>query len=233
MPFDAVTPWAVTVDWSLTLNAADTTLYQKMATAVSGYANIPGDRTSFYSSLNNPPNLVINGWSGMVNNVQTAAGGGYVVTVAVFPDLTTAAYGEHTTVSSEYSEQFGVDSNGNESHVTFSKLIPGAAQSCTGVFSVPNYARPFPPIDSVGVFLPPPVLQCQPQRPGINVTPAIAPDGTVYVVSRANNSSRFGYLVAVTNTLEPKWATSLRGLLHDGCGVTIPSVAVPNPETLA
>ena len=119
MPFDAVTPWAVTVDWSLTLNADDTTLYQKMATAVSGYANIPGDRTSFYSSLNNPPNLVINGWSGMVNNVQTADGGGYVVTVAVFPDLTTAAYGEHTTVSSEYSEQFGVDSNGNVTYMTF------------------------------------------------------------------------------------------------------------------
>jgi outer membrane protein assembly factor BamB len=53
------------------------------------------------------------------------------------------------------------------------------------------------------------------------VAPAVAPDGTIYTVSRAHGSSRYAYLVAVNADLTPKWAASLRDHLSDGCGVLL------------
>jgi hypothetical protein len=48
------------------------------------------------------------------------------------------------------------------------------------------------------------------QRPGINVAPAIAPDGTLYTSSRAHMSAIQSYLVSVdTQTLTAKWAVPL------------------------
>jgi hypothetical protein len=58
---------------------------------------------------------------------------------------------------------------------------------------------------------------------GLNVAPAIAPDGTIYSVSRAHLRSRYSYLVAVNPNLSPRWQASLRGHLADGCGVTLPN----------
>src|SRR5439155_1390529 len=52
----------------------------------------------------------------------------------------------------------------------------------------------------------------------------------IYTLSRAHRNSRFSFLVAATHELKPKWSTSLRGLVDDGCGVTDPSVGVPNPD---
>jgi outer membrane protein assembly factor BamB len=57
---------------------------------------------------------------------------------------------------------------------------------------------------------------------GLNVAPAIAPDGTIYSVSRAHLRSRYAYLVAVNANLTAKWSASLRGHLNDGCGVLLP-----------
>src|SRR5206468_12029728 len=62
-----------------------------------------------------------------------------------------------------------------------------------------------------------PTGPCGTQRPGINVAPAIAPDGTIYTVSRAHFRTRYGYVIAVNPDLTPKWAGSLRGHLSDGC----------------
>jgi hypothetical protein len=56
---------------------------------------------------------------------------------------------------------------------------------------------------------------------GLNVAPAIAPDGTAYTVSRAQLRSRYSYLLAVNPDLTPKWQASLRGHLDDGCGVLL------------
>jgi outer membrane protein assembly factor BamB len=60
------------------------------------------------------------------------------------------------------------------------------------------------------------------QRPGLNTVPAIAPDGTIYTLSRAHFNDRYAYLVAVHPDLTPAWSASLRGILNDGCGVLIP-----------
>ncbi len=102
--------------------------------------------------------------------------------------------------------------------VSFSALVPGAPAAsalCQQQFSTDE--RPWPPTPTAV----PPSAPCGSQRPGINVVPAIAEDGTIYTVSRAHHSDRYGYLVAVNSDLTPRWAESFRGILNDGCGVLI------------
>lgn len=62
---------------------------------------------------------------------------------------------------------------------------------------------------------------CGSQRPGFNAAPAVAPDGTIYLISRAHFLSREGFLVAVNPNLTQKWIASLRNRFRDGCGVPI------------
>lgn len=93
---------------------------------------------------------------------------------------------------------------------------PAANAQCLGTFDLSQ--TPLPPSPNAV----PPSIPCGSQRPGLNVAPAIAPDGTIYVVSRANFNSYWGMLVAVNPDLTPKWATSMRGRFHDGCNVLLP-----------
>jgi outer membrane protein assembly factor BamB len=57
----------------------------------------------------------------------------------------------------------------------------------------------------------------------VNITPAIAPDGTIYSVTVAHNpfASRFAYVVAFNPNLTVKWTASMRNRIHDGCGVLL------------
>ena len=121
------------------------------------------------------------------------------------------------------------------SKVSFSALVPNAPSSCVTAFG--NSRLPWPGVatafDSTSAYNPnflPPSAPCGPQRPGINVAPAIAPDGTIYTISRADFSSRYSYVVAVNPDLTPKWAASLRDRgINDGCGVLIPIATQSNP----
>jgi hypothetical protein len=61
----------------------------------------------------------------------------------------------------------------------------------------------------------------------LNVAPAVAPDGTVYLIGRAHLNSRWGYLIAANPDLTPKWASSLRNRFTDGCNVAIPPNGTP------
>jgi len=109
---------------------------------------------------------------------------------------------------------------------TYNSLVPGAPPAnanCPGRFTDPN-TLPWPPDPSA---VPAPVT-CGSQRPGVNVAPAVAPDGTIYTISRAHFDSLVGYLVAVNPDLTPKWQASLQNLLQDGCGVLIPIANAPN-----
>ena len=105
------------------------------------------------------------------------------------------------------------------SKVSFLALTPGAPAAtdlCKVQFS--DADLPWPPSpDAV-----PPSIPCGSQRPGINVAPAIAPDGTIYTVSRGHFVSRYNFLIAVNPNLTLKWAASLRDRLNDGCGVLLP-----------
>src|SRR5262249_39747374 len=82
---------------------------------------------------------------------------------------------------------------------SFADLIPRAPTTCVGAFT--NSTLPWPPApDALPASGP-----CGPQRPGLNVAPAVGPDGTVYTISRADFNERYSYVVAATRDLAPKW----------------------------
>jgi hypothetical protein len=106
------------------------------------------------------------------------------------------------------------------STVAYSALVPdapGATGSCPGMFQDTS-TLPWPP----SARAVPPSQACGSQRPGLNIAPAVGPDGTIYTVSRAHFDPMVAYLVAVHPDLTPKWDASLAGRLNDGCGVLVP-----------
>ena len=112
-----------------------------------------------------------------------------------------------------------VSANGQTTIARYSAIHPGAPAAsamCLGAFS--DNDLPWPP--SPGAV--PPSIPCGSQRPGVNVAPAIAPDGTIYTVSRAHFNSRWSYMVAINPDLSRKWITSMRDRLNDGCDVLLP-----------
>jgi hypothetical protein len=110
--------------------------------------------------------------------------------------------------------------------VSYSTLIPDAPVTCIGRF--PNSQLPWPPSPNA---TPTTMFPCGIARTGVNVAPAVAPDGTVYTVGRVDNSPRYGWVIAVRPDLTLKWHTSMRDLFSDGCGVLIPIQSAPGvPE---
>ena len=112
--------------------------------------------------------------------------------------------------------------------VTYADLVPGAPSAfstCPGIFS-DTTTLPWPPSPTA---VPTP-FPCGSQRPGVNIAPAIAPDGTVYTVSRGHFDLFVGYLVAVNPNLTPKWQASLQNRFTDGCGFLVPIAIASNPN---
>ncbi len=117
--------------------------------------------------------------------------------------------------------------------LAFAALVPSApaatATTCPGQFSG---GLPWPPSNVVGTNQVAPTVACGSQRPGLNIAPAVAPDGTVYTASRAHFDGMQAYLIAVKPDFSgPKWAASLQNRLNDGCGVIVqigPTNSTPN-----
>ncbi|HMG21443.1 MAG TPA: hypothetical protein VK607_09010 [Kofleriaceae bacterium] len=115
-----------------------------------------------------------------------------------------------------------VSPDGTPRVAEFASLVPGAPAAtdlCLGTYDLATTPLPWPPAGLAA----PPSAPCGPQRPGINAAPAVAADGTIFTVSRAHGNERYAYVVAIDPSLSPRWATSLRDLLHDDCGVATPS----------
>lgn len=111
-----------------------------------------------------------------------------------------------------------VTPSGTATAVPFAPLVsnaPAASAQCTSHF--PGGSLHLPPSPTAVA----PTTVCGSQRPGLNVAPAIAADGTIYIVSRAHLNERWGYLVAVNPDLTPKWNVSLRTRFNDGCDVLL------------
>ena len=108
--------------------------------------------------------------------------------------------------------------------VTYAALVPNAPlgnAQCPGTFFNLNdggASLPWPPPGVVA----PPTQRCGSQRPGVNIAPAVAPDGTVYTASVAHFDNMVAYMIAVNPDLTPKWASSLQRRFSDGCGVLLP-----------
>ena len=117
---------------------------------------------------------------------------------------------------------------------TYASLVPDAPRptdACDSYFSADaGSAYPYPPPSSDAGAAVAPHVACLSQRPGLNVAPAVGADGTIITLSRAHGDSYYSYLVAVNPDLTPKWDTSLRGRIDDGCGVLVPSQAVELPD---
>lgn len=93
---------------------------------------------------------------------------------------------------------------------------PAATAQCANAFS-DEATLPWPPSPTAVA----PAVTCGLQRAALNVAPAIAPDGTIIVASRAHFLSRETFLVAVNPNLTQKWIASLRNRFNDGCGVAL------------
>ena len=109
---------------------------------------------------------------------------------------------------------------------TYKDLVPGAPDPkshCPFVFT-DGKTLPWPPSRHAK---PQPII-CGSQRPGLNVAPAIAQDGTIYTISVAHLDPMAGYLVAVNPDLTPKWQASLQKRFHDGCGFIVPIAKYKN-----
>jgi hypothetical protein len=116
-----------------------------------------------------------------------------------------------------------ISPDGKARTATFASLVPGApsGDQCLGTFAPGQL--PWPPApDAV-----PPQVPCGSQRPGLNLAPAVAADGTVYTASVAHLSSSTAYVIAAHADLTPKWATSLRDRFADGCDVLLPPSGSP------
>lgn len=114
-----------------------------------------------------------------------------------------------------------VQPDGSATSVPFATLVPNAPSAtaqCTIPFSTLTQPRPWPPTPTSVA----PTAPCGSVRPGINAAPAIAADGTIYVVGKANFNSGYGFVIAVNPDLTPKWSTSMRNIFNDGCGVLVP-----------
>jgi outer membrane protein assembly factor BamB len=110
-----------------------------------------------------------------------------------------------------------VGADDSAARVSYKSLVSGAPTTCTTTYNTTSDV-PWPNYSTT-----PPTAACGSQRVGLNVAPAIAPDGTVYTVSRAHLRSRYSYVLAVNPDLTPKWQAPLRGHLDDGCGVLLPN----------
>ena len=124
-----------------------------------------------------------------------------------------------------------ISTTGAIAKVSYKSLTysPAAPATCSATFGLSSL--PWPPSPTAT----PRTVPCLSQRPGVNITPAIAPDGTIYSVTVAHNpfASRYAYIVAFHNDLSLKWTASLRNRLDDGCGVLVPIAASNTPQANA
>jgi outer membrane protein assembly factor BamB len=119
-----------------------------------------------------------------------------------------------------------IDDRDRVAKVDYTTLIPDAPAAtdlCYKTFfsSVPRPRGPFPPAPQPdGSPTLPDRGPCGSQAPGLNLTPAIGRDGTIFTATRAQQAvNGASFVVALRPNLTLAWAASLAGRLHDGCGV--------------
>jgi hypothetical protein len=118
------------------------------------------------------------------------------------------------------------------STVTYNFLLFGNAgpppgRMCPGTFFNLNdggASLPWPPVSPAT----PPAQLCGSPRPGVNIAPAVGPDGTVFTASLSHFDALDSNIIAVNPDLSVKWVASLQNRLNDGCGVD-PNLPISGP----
>jgi len=236
--------WSFTSDWTAPGSQADFWEPVFHAALANGSVYVPGaggtlfrlDKTSgIVLSRLNPfgtkidPTIIVAG----VPSVD-GKGNVYYNAIQQFNDAAGSSFYRHDIVDSWLVR---VAPDNSIAKVSYSILTaqtaansdpaPGPNDACLTVFSTKDL--PWPPSPAAV----PPTTPCGTMRPALNAAPAIAPDGTIYTVTRSQSptgGSRYGGIAAVNPDLTPRWWTSFRDRLNDGCNNdqgTFPGALLP------
>jgi hypothetical protein len=219
--------WVFNTDWVPVPEGSPTwePVYHFAATADSIWAPAAGGSVDRIDRVTGTLTARINPFGGSINpdiyvaGPVTIDGNGNIFYNAILLD---ASDPWGSDVRNSWLVRIGAD--GSVKKATFASLTPDAPAGlamCTVGFS--NSQLPFPPSPNAVA----PTDTCGSQRPGINVAPAVAADGTIYTISRAQFNDREAFLIAVNPDLSPKWSASLKHRFNDGCNVTIPPNGSP------
>jgi hypothetical protein len=225
-----VMQWSFTSDWTAPGSQADFWEPVFHAVLANGSIYVPGaggtlfrlDKTSgTVQTRLNPfgatidPTIIVAG----VPSVD-ASGNVYYNAIQQFNDGAGASFFRHDIVDS-WLVRVGRDNS--IAKVSYSVLTastaansdpaPGPDDACLTVFSLKQL--PWPPSPTSV----PSSVPCETMRPALNAAPAIAPDGTIYTVTRSQSvyGDRYGGIAAVNPDLTARWWTSLRDRLDDAC----------------
>ncbi len=108
-------PLSVMFD-SSNLDQTTRQLYQAMQDALDGYAVTIDARTAYYSAVDNVNGYTVNGWQGIITDVEQNANG-YLVSIDVVPGLSADWTACAVIVDSDYSEQYQVNNDGSVVYV--------------------------------------------------------------------------------------------------------------------
>ena len=239
-----VETWSFTSDWEAPGSQADFWEPVFHAVLANGFIYVPGAGGSLFK-LDTSTGAVINRINPfglkidptiIVAGVPTTDSNGniYYNAIQQYNSGTGVSFYAHDIVDSWLVK---VAPNDSTSKVSYSVLVsktaagslpaPGPNDPCLTVFSSSQLPWPPSPIAL------PPTSPCGTMRPALNAAPAIAPDGTIYTVTRTHlldGTNRYAGIAAVNPNLTPKWWTSLRDRLNDGCNNdagTFPGALLP------
>src|SRR5215471_4608539 len=222
--------WSFTSDWKAVGSQADFWEPVFHAVLANGYIYLPGAGGTLFKLRKTDGAVVsrINPFSTIdptifVAGVPTVdiAGNIYYNVIQQFNSGTGISFYAHDIVDSWLVKVSPSDTTAKVSYSVLTSVTaansPPAPQpndQCLDVFAVKQL--PWPPSpDAV-----PPTFTCGHMRPGLNAAPAIASDGTIYTITRTqlgDGTSRYGGMAAVKPDLTPRWWTSFRDRLNDGC----------------
>ena len=240
-----VQTWSFTSDWEAPGSQADFWEPVYHGVLANGFIYVPGaggtlfkldTRTGAVISRINPFGLKIDPTI-IVAGVPTTDGSGniYYNAIQQFNPGTGISFYQHDIVDSWLVKVTASDATSKASYSVLtaataagSQPAPQRTDACLGVFDVKQL--PWPPSPTAV----PPTSPCGHMRPALNAAPAIAPDGTIYTITRnlgsINASGRYAGMAAVNPDLTPKWWTSFRERLSDGCNNdagTFPGALLP------
>ena len=244
-----VQTWSFTSDWQAPGSQADFWEPVFHAILANGYIYVPGAGGTLFK-LNTTTGAVvsrINPFGGKIDptiivaGVPSTDGSGHIYYNAIqqFNSGTGISFYQHDIVDSWLVKVSADDSTAKASYSVLtaktaanSDPAPGPNDGCLTVFSTADL--PWPPSPTAV----PPTSPCGTMRPALNAAPALAPDVTVYTVTRTHlldGINRYAGIAAVNPDLTPKWWTSMRDRLNDGCnndagtfaGALLPANATP------
>ena len=232
--------WSFTSDWTAPGSQADFWEPVFHGVLANGYVYVPGAGGTLFKLNESTGSVVkrINPFSSLdptiiVAGVPTVDSSGniYYNTIQQNNSGNGISFYRHDIVDSWLVKVAPDDTTQNVSYsVLVSKTAanslpsPGANDPCLTNFSEKDL--PWPPSPTAL----PPTISCGTTRPALNAAPAIAADGTIYTVTRTHLISLYSGIAAVNPDLTPKWWTSFRNRLNDGCNNdagTFPGALLP------